>query len=223
MLSFCCLLGVHYLSKHYSRSCWEKEIICLRPWNVENKLSKLYKYCIAELCPVRAVNIFERSCHQIHGVYLAGGYRHMTKGLMSRFQPVGWQPLATHRLTLDWAYLCAHDAPWKAVLSRGKGWLNARWRPTRVPNGTTDCGDISAKSFFRNVWPWGISHREQVVYGSRKQCGTWGWWHFFFPSGLVVKGDMECGEMRSTLHISRNLSTRNFSEFRSVPHYMCVF
>lgn len=178
MLSFCCRLGVHYVSKHYSRSCWEKEIICLQPWNVENKLSKLYKYCIAEPCPVRAVNIFERSCHQIHGVYLAGGYRHMAKGLMSRFQPVGWQPLATHRFTLDWAYLCAHDAPWKAVLSRGKGWLIARWRPTRVPNGTPDCGDISARSFFRNVWPWGISHREQVVYVSRKQCETWGWWHF---------------------------------------------
>lgn len=43
---------------------------------------------------------------------------------------------------------------------------------------------------------------------------------FPFPSGLVVKGDMECGGMRSTLHISRNLSTRNFSVFRSVPHYM---
>lgn len=27
---FCCLLGLHYLSKHYSRSYWEKEIICLR-------------------------------------------------------------------------------------------------------------------------------------------------------------------------------------------------
>lgn len=154
-----------------------RKIIFLRPWNIENKLAKLYDYCISELCPVRAVNIFERSCHQIHGVYLAGGYRHMTKGLMFRFHPVGWQHLATHRFTLDWAYLCAHESPWKAVLSRGKGWLIARWRPTRVPNGTTDCGDISAKSFFRNVWPWGISHREQVVYGSRKQCETWGWWH----------------------------------------------
>lgn len=104
----CSLLGVRHCSKHQSRSCWEKEIICLQPWDVENKISKLCKYCIVGLCQITAVNRCETACYQICDVYLAECHKDEIKCLMFWFDPVGWQPPATPRFILDPGYLCAH-------------------------------------------------------------------------------------------------------------------